>query len=549
MRCIIRASRASAYGKMEQNQPSTGNLQSPNPRYGWTDDFQLKHGTVLKGIIGALVAGVILAIAPLVTIQLILIDSGSILPEISEALRSSLSDLSTTLFFYGILVSIFGFFRGFYPKGTVSRLLFSGIEASSLCLYFFFLFYASTLPDVLRQIDIQLDLPFFFLLSLVMPLLIAIMAAGELVDERSNWRKSLGLQVRSRPLNPGSKFLDFDPRIGKIGEGARLSLIAYISFVFVPVIFLTLISVTLEKNSFQNNQGMADAFKEVLDAIIPFSIFIVIFSFPRGFYPKGTFARVLFGAVVVVLILMLVDAAFLSGGLESAFLASGVIIDLDPVLLVILLYATLGFVVVAAELLDNRRKWMKGVGRKVEPWTKDDGQGMAMDFRVRYAAFVAGSNKGKGVFRRYIIYPTIIVVIVIAALEYLNDPTYEASLNELQKLIGVTLLFGLLVVLAQFLRASYPKGSVSRLTFGLAVVFFIVTWALQFMGGVVDVIMVTIEAVEGSSDISTIINPYLNYLLIPFLAWAGFLAIWYTIQYFSHRREWADKRAKLIDQA
>jgi len=503
----------------------------------------------LRGVIGALIPGAILVIAPFVFIQLVLLDSGSILPEISDALRSSLNDLSTTLLIYGILVSIFGFFRGFYSKGTVSRLLFSEIEALSLGVYFYVLFYTSTFPDVLRQIDIQLDLPFLFLSSLVIPLLIAIMAVGELVDERGNWKKSLGLQVKSGHLDIESKWLDFNPRIGKIGEGARLSLIAYALFIFLPVIFLTLISVTLENIDFQNNQGMADAFKEVLNAIIPFGILIVLLSFPRGFYPKGTFARVLFGAIVVVLTLMLVDAAFLSGGLEGAFLASGVIIDLNPVLLVILLYATLGFVVVVAELLDNRRKWMKGIGRKVEPWTKDEGQSMAMDFRIRYAAFVSGAKKGKGVFRRYIIYPTIIVVIIIAALKYLNDPTYDASLNELQKLIGVTLTFGLLVVLAQFLRASYPKGSVSRLTFGLAVVVFIVIWALQFMGGVVDAIMVTIEAVEGSSDISTFINPYLNYLLIPFLAWAGFLAIWYAIQYFSHRKEWADKRAKFIDQA
>jgi len=534
---------------MEQNQPSTNNHESQSPRFRWADDFQLKHGEVLKGVIGALIPGAILVIAPWVTIQLILIDSGSILPEISDALRSSLSDLSTTLFIYGILVSIFGFFRGFYPKGTVSRFLFSEIEALSLCVFFYVLFYASTLPDILQQINIQLDLPFLFLLSLVIPLLFAIMAVGELVDERSNWKKSLGLQMKSRTLNPESKWLDFNPRIGKIGEGARLSLIAYIPFIFLPVIFLTFISGTLENTNFQNNQGMADAFKEVLNAIIPFSIFIVLFSFLRGFYPKGTFARVLFGAIVVVLILMLVDAAFLSGGLENAFLASGVIIDLDPVLLVILLYATLGFVVVVAELLDNRRKWMKEVGRKVEPWTKDDGQSMVMDFRIRYAAFVAGAKKGKGVFRRYIIYPTLIVVIVIAALEYLNDPTYEVSLNELQLLIGVTLTFGLLVVLVQFLRASYPKGSISRLTFGLAVVVFIVIWALQFVGGIVDVIKVTIEAAEGSSEISTVINPYLNYILIPFFAWAGFLAMWYTIQYFSHRKEWAKKRATLIDQA
>jgi hypothetical protein len=532
---------------MEQNQLPNGNNGSPRPTYRWLDDFRLKHGKVSRGVIEALIPGAILVIAPWVTIQLILIDSGSILPEISDALRSSLSDLSTTLFIYGILVSIFGFFRGLYPKGTVSRLLFSGIEASSLCVYFYVLFYASTFPDILRQIDVQLDLPLFFLSSLVIPLLIAIMAIGELVDERGNWRKSLGLQAKSRPLDPGSRWLDLNPRIGKIGEGARLSLIAYVCFVFLPLILLTSISIILEKNSFQNNQGLADAFKDVLNAIIPFSILIVLLSFPRGFYPKGTFARALFGAIVVVLILLLVDAAFLSGGLEGAFLDSGVIIDLNPVLLVILLYASLGFVVVAAELLDNRRKWMKEVGRKVEPWTKDDSYSLVMDFRIRYAAFVEGAKKGKGVFRRYIIYPTLIVVIIMAALRYLDDPTYEASLNELQKLIGVALLFGFLVVLAQFIRASYPRGSVSRLTFGLAAVVFIVIWILEFVGGIVDVIKVTIEAVEGSSDISTIINPYLNYILIPFILWAGFLVLWYILQYFSHRREWVVKRAKFVD--
>jgi len=173
---------------MEKNQLSNGNLESPRPTYRWLDDFRLKHGEVSRGVIGALIPGAILAIAPWVTIQLILIDSGSILPEISDALRSYLNDLSTTLLIYGILVSIFGFLRGVYPKGTVSRFLFSEMEAMSLFVYFYVLFYASTLPDILQQINIQLDLPFLLLLSLVIPLLIAIMALGELVDERSNWR-------------------------------------------------------------------------------------------------------------------------------------------------------------------------------------------------------------------------------------------------------------------------------------------------------------------------------------------------------------------------
>jgi hypothetical protein len=80
------------------------------------------------------------------------------------------------------------------------------------------------------------------------------------------------------------------------------------------------VSGTLENFDFQNNQGMADAFKQVLDAIIPFSIAIVIFSFPRGFYPKGSMGRFVFGSIVVLLILFLVNAAFLSGGLERSLI-------------------------------------------------------------------------------------------------------------------------------------------------------------------------------------------------------------------------------------
>jgi hypothetical protein len=139
---------------MEQDRSPTGSQDPPIPRYTWKVDFQLKYGNGLRGFREALAPLFLLIIAPLAIIQFILANPGSFLPEISDSLRSSLSNLNTTLVIYGILVTIFGFIRVYYSKGTFARLVFSEIEV--LFLFFIPSLLHST-PDI-QEINWQLDL-------------------------------------------------------------------------------------------------------------------------------------------------------------------------------------------------------------------------------------------------------------------------------------------------------------------------------------------------------------------------------------------------------
>jgi hypothetical protein len=688
-------------------------------RDDFLEDFLFKHGNIREGLKHAFPPALILVVLPVAVIQLILVNPNSIFPAINDDLRGLLNELMVSCLIFGIVVAEFGFFRGFYPKGTYSRLAFSIIEAGFLILYSYILFYSSRLPEVLQQIDYQLDLSRLFLLSLypvlliavefasefpwnrktwlkslgqeiplppespyqrsmefslklgivpeankqarssllsfiilpvllilivpplvavyislptevnellaalsnaanlmlvlgiplfviawffglyqkgsfgrltlglvyaaflvlyifevlgttnleqglidlsvnfdydlfvilimIVPLFVAISTLGELVDEHNAWKQRLGLPVKIKPLNLESKWLDFHPRVGKIGDGAKLSLRAYVLFIIVPAVVLTLISESIDDMDFQNSIGLADVFIQVLDAIIVFSIIIVILSFFRGFYPKGTFSRAVFGVLVIAFMLILLNAAFLEGGLKKAFSDSGATLDFDLILLVLLLYITLGFVGVLAELIDNRRTWKKIIGRKVKPWKQEEKPNLLTDFHLRNARFVKGTKGAKKAFRGYALWPSLFLVLVIASLNGNNDSTTNESISTLEGLVSVAIIFSIPVIIAQFFRGSYPRGAISRWVFGMVAVVFIFLWNLKFWGGFLNEFMNS--DVNPDNVISTLQSPMslTGVVIIFFIIWASIKAIRFTREYFKYRDNWVRDRKRIID--
>jgi len=470
------------------------------------------------------------------------------MPTQAHALRVGLTNAADAILLMGTPLLVIAWLYGLYKKGSFGRMTMGLAFAAFLVLFIFEVLMTSNLKQGLIDLGVHFNYELFVTLLLIVPAFVALGTLGEMVDERNTWRLSLDLPVKTRPLNLEGWFLDFNPRIGKIGDGTKLALRAYILFLIVPAVVLTLLSGTIGDANFQNSSGLASAFNQVLDAVILFGIIIVILSFFRGFYPKGTFARVLIGVLVVAVILIMLQAAFLNGGLESAFLNSGAVVDLDPILFALLFYASVGFVGVLAELMDNRRAWAKSIGRKVKPLPQEDKPSPLTDFRLRYAKFVKGTKESKKNIRKYIIWPTIILVIAIAALKTFNNSTLNAALPALLGLFTVLLAFSLPVIVLQFFRGSYPRGSISRWVFGLIAVAFVALWYNMFWGGFYHAFVDAIVSPEIEAYIGHYLSIFSNFILVLILIPAILKAIWYTLEYFLHRGEWAIEKGKLIDE-
>ena len=513
-------------------------------------EYSLKLGVVPEANGQARIMLFIFIILPVLLILIVpsLVGVFITIPTTAHALQAGLKNAADAILLLGVPLLTIAWFYGFYKKGSFGRLTMGLAFAAFLALFIFLVLMTSNLKQGLIDLGVHFNYDLFVTLLLIVPSFVGLGTLGEMVDERNAWRLSLGLPVKSKPLNLESWLLDFNPRIGKIGDGTKLALRAYILFLIVPAVILTLISGTVGGMDIQNSSGLASALNQVLDAVILFGIIIVILSFFRGFYPKGTFARALIGLFVTVAILMMLQAAFLNGGLERAFLNSGAVVDLGPVLFALLLYASVGFIGVLAELLDNRRGWAKSIGKKVKPLAQDKNPGPLTDFRLRYAKFVKGTKESKKNIRKYVIWPTIILVIAIAALKTFNNSTLNQALPALLGLFAALLAFALPVIVLQFFRGAYPRGSLPRLAFGLVAVAFIALWYNMFWGGFYHAF---VDAII-SPEIETYIGHYLSILsslisiliLIP----AVLKAIWYTLEFFLHRREWANEKRKLIDE-
>ncbi|MDD1770284.1 MAG: hypothetical protein LUO79_04275, partial [Methanomassiliicoccales archaeon] len=508
-------------------------------------DFSLRVGDPVKALKDAKREALFLVLIPAILLLIVVPAVYATASGLSPAVVALLNDLSgivDVVLLLGIIALPLAYVRGFYPKGSFSRMIFFILHSLFLVYYIYAVLVFSHLGDGLSGIGVHFDYNEAVLLLMLIPLFSIVVAVGEVVDERKNWKEKLGFPVKRKPLNTASAFLDFNPRTGKLGDAAKACRRSYAFWLVLPLIALSIAAGAIRDTSqIINNLALASEIDSIATAIIPVSIIIVVLSFPWGFYPKGSFGRFVFGIVVTPILVLFVLSVFASGALQRALFNSGISVDLNLVELLLVFYALSFLIVPACELADNRRAWKKTYGRSLKKLSPSK-PGLMTDFRVRYAKFLNGAKDGRKAIISFVVLPVVVLVAIRATLQSSDNPLMQQALASLVGLDTKIAIVGFGLAAVMFVRGMWGPGAFSRLMFGLVATLVDVLWTLVLIGG-----LNTINAeINIPGGFSIDLSPYLNIVLILFVVLAAFSGVRYAMEYARYRAQWLNNRESLV---
>jgi len=157
------------------------------------NEFSFEHGNIGKGIVSAVVAGVKYLFVPLlllIGISTVLLQAGG--QEVAEQVR--VQEIMDLVVMFGIPIVILSFFRGFYPRGTLSRFGFGVAAVAAVCLWIWFVTNGGTLTLEFEQFGATLTFTGLLLLFILAAALKGVLYLAELLSYRKEW---LGSQESS----------------------------------------------------------------------------------------------------------------------------------------------------------------------------------------------------------------------------------------------------------------------------------------------------------------------------------------------------------------
>ncbi|MDD1769536.1 MAG: hypothetical protein LUO79_00460, partial [Methanomassiliicoccales archaeon] len=97
---------------------------------GAMGDFKFSNGKVKKGILAAIVSAIVLLAIPVMILLVARAITG-----LAGAFYENANSLVLIVIIASIPAIVLAFFRGHYPKGSASRLVFGEAETASLAVY------------------------------------------------------------------------------------------------------------------------------------------------------------------------------------------------------------------------------------------------------------------------------------------------------------------------------------------------------------------------------------------------------------------------------
>jgi hypothetical protein len=292
------------------------------------------------------------------------------------ALLSVLDTMMAAMFLFGLLLTVACFFKCFYPKGCFGRMAVALVVLVLVILYAYQIVLNSGLNAVLEANGVFVDLPLMFLVALIVVLFNAVLIPGELFDWRPYWRWSVGRPWQAKPEEPTHPiWLDFRLRYGRFATGHHEAKGKVTWFIVFPVLLLILIKAVLVSLSHSSvmdlfaqanipvsfDQIISDLTQVIWNFVI-LGIPIVVAVFIRGFYPKGSFSRLIFAWVAVAFTLLWIYAIALGGrigsdlGVGSAGL--GFSLNFTGLLALIMIASALWGVYYTVEFFSYRKDWI-----------------------------------------------------------------------------------------------------------------------------------------------------------------------------------------------
>ncbi len=439
----------------------------------------------------------------------------------------------------GIPMTILSFFVGFYPKGTLSRTLCDLVNSILFILLIFWLFIGSGLPDIITDSGLIISLTPLILAILIWAVVDIIRVGAEYRDERRNWKRSVGYDVPPKKkkhfrIQPESKWYDFNPSIGKFSRGAVDAKKEILRFVTIPEIVILLAIGAMR------SAGTTGTLYDIMETwsinILIFGLLIAFVAFWRGYFPPGTFSRLLIGLLLVPSLLLYVRGLELGGTLDEALKQVGLILPMPEINLLILIFIAFIGVMQFGEFLDSRRSWRIAVGKKVKPIKPIKKMSRLQEFRTRFGSKHQGIVwMRKGVVR-YMYYTSIFIIVLITIVDSLIYAAVNVDLQALSN--GLNDVFYTLLIAAIPLAAFrafygfYFAGSTSKLVFGFLVAVAGANYTYNaFMGGEI------VKAGEWGTVAAGISIDFFFIILLFFIGWI-FYCLMVLVEHTSYRKDW-----------
>ncbi len=162
-------------------------------------EFSLKEGKMRGGLFAAIGAAVKYVVVPLVVFSIIL-SVLSALNDMDENLGlTMIGDMRNAAVIIGIPIVFLAFFRGFYPKGSISRVTFAILATAVICIWIWFVMRGGKFEMSAAIVELNLDI------SLLILLFIFAAALGGLyfVAEMFSYRKEYLEKRSAPPQTPG----------------------------------------------------------------------------------------------------------------------------------------------------------------------------------------------------------------------------------------------------------------------------------------------------------------------------------------------------------
>jgi hypothetical protein len=294
----------------------------------------------------------------------------------AQALLPVLDVMTATMFLFGLVLTVVCFFKYFYPKGCLGRTGVALVALVLVILYTYQLVLNDGLSALLEANGVFVDFSLLFLVTLVVILFNAVLIPGELFDWRPYWRWSFGRPWQAKPEEAKHPlWLDFRLRYGRFATGHREAKGKVTWFILVPVLLLIVIKavlISLSNSSVMDlfaSANMQVSFDQVISDLtqvtwnfLLLGIPVVIAVFIRGFYPKGSFSRLVFAWVAVGFTLLWIYFIFLGGRIGSDLgvgtVGLGFDLDFTALLALIMIASGLWGLYYSVEFFSYRKDWI-----------------------------------------------------------------------------------------------------------------------------------------------------------------------------------------------
>ncbi|HEY3419820.1 MAG TPA: hypothetical protein VGK23_04635 [Methanomassiliicoccales archaeon] len=160
--------------------------EDPKAHRVW-HDFRFRYGRLTKGMRmakGALLRYVILPIAIVIVWKALISSMGNTM---TDQLSGTLGTTVALLFLVGIPIAVMSFFKGFYSKGSVSRLSFSLIIVALLDVWIWYATLQGRFKADLGMIQVDVDYQPYVLLLIFGVSLWALYYVVEFISYRKDW--------------------------------------------------------------------------------------------------------------------------------------------------------------------------------------------------------------------------------------------------------------------------------------------------------------------------------------------------------------------------